>query len=116
MRGEGKKLTICLPVMECSPVSGYRIVDIVDKFIVIILFSISSNSIVKTELLLAKMAGHTVSVPHHVSKSKEKLNVFIVPHSHNDPGWLKTFSMYFYNNTRKIIDEVIKHLDQVRLI
>ncbi|XP_015121133.1 lysosomal alpha-mannosidase [Diachasma alloeum] len=48
----------------------------------------------------------------------EKLNVHLVPHSHDDVGWLKTIDQYFYGsrqeiqiaNVQSIIDTVIQAL------
>ena len=51
-------------------------------------------------------------------KDKEKLQVHLVPHTHDDVGWLKTVDQYFYgtNNTiqhagvRQILNSVIPEL------
>ncbi|XP_065648890.1 alpha-mannosidase 2 isoform X2 [Hydra vulgaris] len=41
---------------------------------------------------------------------KQKLLVFVIPHSHNDVGWLKTVDEYFHDQTVKIISNVIDAL------
>lgn len=40
------------------------------------------------------------------------LNIFVVPHSHNDPGWWFTFENYYTKWTKGIISSVITALDE----
>lgn len=42
------------------------------------------------------------------------LHVIVLPHSHNDPGWLQTFEGYFAQYTKRILDNVIKRLPSLK--
>lgn len=46
------------------------------------------------------------------SSSSELLTVLVVPHSHNDPGYKKTYSEYFNEFTSKVLSLVVEKLFQ----
>ena len=46
------------------------------------------------------------------SSPDDVLQIIVVPHSHCDPGWIKTFDDYFRTRVKRIITSVIEALEQ----
>ncbi|CAA6661402.1 unnamed protein product [Spirodela intermedia] len=55
--------------------------------------------------------GWEVSYDVHEWDS-EKLKVFVVPHSHNDPGWKLTVEEYYEGQSRRILDTIVESLSK----
>eukprot|EP00003_Mantamonas_plastica_P005509 TRINITY_DN1441_c1_g2_i4.p1 TRINITY_DN1441_c1_g2~~TRINITY_DN1441_c1_g2_i4.p1 ORF type:complete len:1388 (-),score=486.72 TRINITY_DN1441_c1_g2_i4:112-4029(-) len=58
----------------------------------------------------AKATRRRLSSEEAYSYDPNKLNVFIIAHSHCDPGWLSTFEGYFEREVKMILDNVVDAL------
>ncbi|CDW82474.1 glycosyl hydrolases family 38 protein [Stylonychia lemnae] len=56
----------------------------------------------------------TQAIPQKFENNEpfEKLTIHMIPHSHQDPGWLKTPQEYYQNSVAPILSSVMQHLKE----
>lgn len=56
--------------------------------------------------------GFEITYDKQKIQSEKRLEVVVIPHSHCDPGWLKTFEEYYDSQTQQILNGMLQHLDK----
>ncbi|KAK6039462.1 glycosyl hydrolase family 38 protein [Cooperia oncophora] len=56
--------------------------------------------------------GWDVTYDQEKVAEQKTLQVIVLPHSHCDPGWIKTFEEYYTSQTKNILDNMVNHLGE----
>ncbi|CAD5233555.1 unnamed protein product [Bursaphelenchus xylophilus] len=61
-----------------------------------------------------KSGESPIQFAYKPTSNKQHIDIFVIPHSHNDPGWLQTFEEYYQESVRGILNNMLDFLGKWR--
>uniref|UniRef100_A0A0K0E7B1 Alpha-mannosidase n=1 Tax=Strongyloides stercoralis TaxID=6248 RepID=A0A0K0E7B1_STRER len=76
------------------------------------MLKVYSNIHFEKYFMIGRKGYYDVNYDKKNKKDMRKINVFLIPHSHNDPGWLKTFKDYYTEDVSQILYGMLEYLSK----